>query len=72
MKKYYKLEDLDCGNCAAKMEHAIKKLDGVTNASVSFLTQKMTVETDRDSLDEIMKEVVKVCKKVAPDCIMPV
>ncbi len=72
MKKTYKLEDLDCANCAAKMEHAIKRLDGVTNASVSFLTQKMTVETDRDSLDEIMKEVVKVCKKVEPDCIIHV
>lgn len=70
MKKTFKLEDLDCANCAAKMEHAIKKLDGVTNASVSFLTQKMTVETDRDSLDEIMKEVVKVCKKVEPDCVI--
>lgn len=72
MKKTFKLEDLDCANCAAKMEHAIKKLDGVTNASVSFLTQKMTVETDRDSLDEIMKEVVKVCKKVEPDCVIHV
>ena len=72
MKKTYKLEDLDCANCAAKMEHAIKKIDGVTNASVSFLTQKMTVETDGDSLDEIMKEVVKVCKKVEPDCIIHV
>ncbi|MCM1149889.1 MAG: cation transporter [Butyricicoccus sp.] len=72
MKKTYRLENLDCANCAAKMEHAIKKLDGVTNASVSFLTQKMTVETDRDSLDEIMKEVVKVCKKVEPDCVIHV
>ncbi len=70
MKKTYKLEDLDCANCAAKMENAIKKIDGVTAATVSFLTQKMTVETDRDSLDEIMKEVVKVCKKVEPDCII--
>ena len=72
MKKTFKLEGLDCANCAAKMEHAIKKLDGVTNASVSFLTQKMTVETDRDSLDEIMREVVKVCKKVEPDCVIHV
>ena len=72
MKKTYKLEDLDCANCAAKMEQAIKKIDGVTNASVSFFTQKMTVETDRDSLDEIMKEVVKVCKKVEPDCVIHV
>ena len=72
MKKTFRLEDLDCANCAAKMEHAIKKLDGVTNASVSFLTQKMTVETDRDSLDDIMKQVVKVCKKVEPDCVIHV
>lgn len=70
MKKTYKLEDLDCANCAAKMETAIKKIKGVTNASVSFLTQKMTVETDGDSLDEIMKEAVKVCKKIEPDCVI--
>lgn len=70
MKKTYKLEDLDCANCAAKMENAIKKIKGVTNASVSFLTQKMTVETDGDSLDEIMKEAVKVCKKIEPDCVI--
>ena len=70
MKKTYKLEDLDCANCAAKMETAIKKIKGVTNASVSFLTQKMTVETDGDSLDEIMKEAVKVCRKIEPDCVI--
>ena len=70
MKKKFKLEDLDCANCAAKMENAIKKIKGVTNASVSFLTQKMTVETDGDSLDEIMKEAVKVCKKIEPDCVI--
>lgn len=70
MKKTYKLEDLDCANCAAKMERAIKKLDGVTDASVSFLTQKLTVETDRDSLDGIMEEVVRVCRRVEPDCVV--
>lgn len=70
MKKTFKLENLDCANCASKMERAIKKLDGVTGATVSFLTQKMTVETDRDSLDGIMEEVVKVCRKVEPDCII--
>lgn len=70
MKKSFKMVDLDCANCAAKMEREIKKLDGVTNASVSFMTQRMTVETDRESLDEIMKEVVKVCKKIEPDCII--
>ena len=64
MKKKFKLTDLDCANCAAKMEDAIKKLDGVNDASVSFMMQKMTID------DEIMKEVVEVCKKVEPDCII--
>ena len=66
MKKTYKLIDLDCANCAAKMEAAIKKLPGVTDATVSFLTQKMTIEAD--DLDAIMKDVVKCIKKVEPDC----
>ena len=68
MKKTFKLIDLDCANCAAKMENGIKKIDGVTDASVSFMTQKMTVEADDARFDEIMKQVVKVCKKVEPDC----
>ena len=66
MKKTYKLVDLDCANCAAKMETAIKKLPGVTDATVSFLTQKMTIEAD--DLDAIIKDVVKCVKKVEPDC----
>ena len=68
MKKKFKLEDLDCANCAAKMEEGIKKIPGVHNASVSFMTQKMTVEADDDKFDEIMKEVVSVCAKIEPDC----
>lgn len=68
MKKTYKLIDLDCANCAAKMEEAIKKIDGVTGATVSFMAQKMTVEGDDARFDAIMKEVVKTCKKVEPDC----
>ena len=66
MKKTYKLVDLDCANCAAKMETAIKKLPGVTDATVSFLTQKMTIEAD--DLDAVIKDVVKCIKKVEPDC----
>ena len=66
MKKTYKLVDLDCANCAAKMETAIKKLPGVTDATVSFLSQKMTIEAD--DLDAVMKDVVKCVKKVEPDC----
>lgn len=68
MKKKFKLEDLDCANCAAKMEEAIKKIDGVNDAVVSFMTQKMTVDADDARFDEIMDEVVRVCAKVEPDC----
>ncbi len=68
MKKQFQLEDLDCANCAAKMEEAIKKLDGVQDANVSFLTQKMSIEADDAKFDAIMKKVVKVCRKVEPDC----
>lgn len=70
MKKTFKLTDLDCANCAAKMEAGIKKLDGVQDATVSFLTQKMTVEADDERFDEIMKQVVKVCRKIEPDCVI--
>ena len=68
MKKRYNLVDLDCANCAAKMEEAIKKIDGVNTATVSFLTQKMTVDADDARFEEIMDEVVAVGKKVEPDC----
>ena len=68
MKKKFDLIDLDCANCAQKMEDAIKKLDGVHDASVSFVTQKMTIDAEDDRFDGIMKQVVKVCKKVEPDC----
>ena len=63
MKKKFKLTDLDCANCAAKMEDAIKKLDGVNDASVSFMMQKMTIDADDARFDEIMKEVVKLEKE---------
>ena len=68
MKKVYKLQDLDCANCAAKMERAIAKIDGVTAASISFISQRLTIEADDARFDDIMKEAVKVCKKVEPDC----
>ena len=68
MKKKFKLPDLDCANCAAKMEEAIKKIDGVNDASVNFMMQKMTIDADDSKFDDIMKEVVTVCAKVEPDC----
>ncbi len=68
MKKQYKLTDLDCANCAAKMEAAIRKIPGVQNAAVSFLSQKMTVEGEDERFEEIMDQVVSVCKRIEPDC----
>lgn len=64
------MTDLDCANCARKMEDAIKKIDGVNDANVSFLTQKMMVDADDARFDAIMQEVVKVCKRVEPDCVI--
>lgn len=68
MKKRFKLVNLDCANCAAKMEAAIKKLDGVNDASVSFMTQKLTLDADDARFEEILRQAAKVCKKVEPDC----
>lgn len=68
MKKTFKMIDLDCANCAAKMENAIKRIDGVISANVSFMSQKMTIEADDARFDDIVKEAVKVCNKVEPDC----
>ena len=70
MKKKFNLQDLDCANCAQKMEDAIKKIDGVNDASVSFMTQKMSIDADDERFEAIMDEVVKVCKKVEPDCVI--
>lgn len=68
MKKNYKLEDLDCANCAAKMERAVAKIDGVNSVSISFMSQRMVIEADDARFEEIMDQVVKTCKKVEPDC----
>lgn len=68
MKKKFKLEDLDCAHCAAKMEEAIKKIPGVHDANVSFMTQKMTINAEDDKFDEIMQKVADTCAKVEPDC----
>lgn len=68
MKKMYMLEDLDCANCAAKMEEAIKKIEGVTYARVSYLAQKLTLEADDAVYDAVLVEVVRTCKRIEPDC----
>ena len=58
MKKVFRLENLDCANCAAKMERGIQKISGVTYASVSFMTQKLTIEAEDTTFDQVMDEVV--------------
>ena len=68
MKKRFDMEDLDCANCAAKMEEAIKKIEGVIDANVSFMAQKLTIEAEEAYFDKIMKQVVKAVKKVDSDC----
>ena len=68
MKKVYKLEDLDCANCAAKMERAVAKIEGVESVSISFMGQRMVIDADEARFDEIMDKVVKASRKVEPDC----
>ena len=68
MRKTFELEDLDCANCAAKMENAVRGIEGVTFVSVSFMTQKMILEADDDKFNDIVKKAVKVCRKIEPDC----
>lgn len=69
MKKVYKMEELDCANCAAKMEHAISKIDGVLNANMSFIMQKLTIEfAEGADVNAIMNEAAKICRKIEPDC----
>lgn len=67
MRKTIKIEDLDCANCAAKLENAIKKIDGVTDASVSFMAQKIVLEAPDDRFADVLKEVKHVTAKLEPD-----
>lgn len=68
MRKVFKLQDLGCANCAAKMEREISKIEGVNSASVNFITQKLTIESDLEDLSGILKAVQKAIKKIEPYC----
>lgn len=68
MRKTFRLEELDCAHCAAKMESEINKIDGVVSARVVFITQKLIIEADDERFDEIMKECAKICRRIEPDC----
>ena len=72
MKKTIKLLDLDCGHCAAKIETAVKKIDGVTNVSVNFMNQKMILEAPDAKFDAILTEAKALIKKIEPDVTVKV
>ena len=68
MKKTFKIEDLDCPNCAAKLEKAISEIDGVKKASVSFIAGKMIVEAEDSDFEAIVAKIPSVAKKTIPYC----
>ena len=70
MKKIFKLEGLDCANCAAKIENAVKALEGVTSASVNFVTTKMVIEGDDTKIDGIVESAYDIVKRLEPDVIV--
>lgn len=68
MVKVLKIEDLDCAHCAAKIQDAISKLDGVKSASVNFLAEKITVDVEDANAEGIEQKIEKLAKKIEPDC----
>lgn len=72
MKKVIKMENLDCANCAYKMEQAIKKIEGVRSVNINFMMQKMILDADDDNFDTIVSEAKKACKKIDSACALMV
>lgn len=70
MKKSFRLEGLECANCAAKIEKAVGKLDGVKEATVNFMTTKMIIEGEDEKMPTILAEAEKIVKKFEPDTVM--
>jgi copper chaperone CopZ len=70
MKKTFVLDGLDCANCAAKIEHAVSRIDGVENANVNFMTTKLTIEGSDSLMDEIIRLAEKAVRKTDPDVTM--
>ena len=68
MKKKFKMEELDCANCAAKMEALIKKIPGVRDASMNFMTQRLTLDVDDERFEEILAEAQRCCDRVDKGC----
>lgn len=70
MKKRFILEGLGCANCAAKMETAINKLDGINEVTVNFMTQKLVIDGDEEKMPELIKKAEKIIKNIEPDTKM--
>lgn len=70
MKKTFRLNGLGCANCAAKMENAINKLDGVKAVTVNFITTKLVIEGDDDKMEAIIAQAEKIVRKIEPDTVM--
>ena len=70
MTKTFILENLDCANCAAKMERKVSKIKGVDSVSVTFMTKKMVIDADESKMDDVVAEAAAVIKKVEPDVEM--
>ena len=69
-KKTYAIHELDCANCAAKMEAGIQKIDGVQSATINFLTQKLTLEAEDDRFEAILDQAEAIVRKIEPDCVL--
>jgi len=67
MKAVLKLENLCCANCAAKIEDQVQRIDGVESAGLSFMTQKLSIEAAEDDIEDIVKEVSRIVKKIESD-----
>ncbi len=67
MKKTFKMQDLDCANCASKIENQIKKLPGVHDANISFMRQRFTLDADEEAFERILDEAQRICSKIEPD-----
>lgn len=68
MKKKFELTEVDCANCAAKMEDAINKIDGVNEATINFMAQKLTIDADDERFEEILDEAQKCISKIEKGC----
>lgn len=68
MKKVFKMQDLDCANCAAKMEAAISKISGVQKATMNFMTQRLILEAEEAAFPTILEAAQKAVRKIDPNC----